>query len=214
MRAEFEKELVRTETLHEEPEQPAGGKPPAPAKTGTGTLTFANPPAAQPVASTKFDLGIALKIDGGTATSTQNLSVPQRLPPYNGIFSHELQKEMNLSAEQCKRLSEVSADFWSRFKELGKENSDITDQQKSAKYAANINQLAGDCRKQIEAAVTPQQLEAYKKAVFPFHAFELLSLASRRVARPSASPAGRRTNCNRYSRSNLNSLANSLLRKK
>ncbi len=110
-------------------------------------------------------------------TSTPNLSLPQRLPPYNGIFFPELQKEMNLSAEQRKRLSEVSADFWSKFKEISKENSDMTDQQKCAKYAASIDQLARDCRKQIEAVVTPQQLDAYKKAVFPRLAFELLSLA-------------------------------------
>ena len=75
---------------------------------------------------------------------------------------------------------------------------------------ANINQLATDCRKQVEAVVTPQQLEAYKKAVFPGLAFELLAIAQRRVVRPSASPAGRRRTCSRFSRSYLNGL----LRKK
>lgn len=183
-RAEVEKQLVNAEP-------PSGGAKPAAedgdsrntVSFGSGTFVL-SPPAAQPAPGINAYTGVAAKTGSGTATGTPNLSVPQRFPPYNGIFFPELQKELKLSAEQCKRLSEVSADFWTKFKELSKENSDMTDQRKRAKYWANINQLARDCRKQIEAVVTPQQLEAYKKEVFPRHAFELLSLAQ---------PEGRKT---------------------
>ena len=143
-------------------------------KTGSGTVTITRPPPAKPAPGTKFDSGTAVEFDG-TATSTQNLSVPQHFPPYNGIFFPIRQKELDLSAEQCKRLSEVSADFWTRFKEISKKNSDMADRQKRGKYMANIDQLANDCRKQVEAVVTPQQLVTYKKAVFPRLAFELLA---------------------------------------
>ena len=93
------------------------GKPAAegvflsPIKTGSGTLT---------VASTKFESGYVANFAGGTVTSTQNLSVPQHLPPYNGIFfpSTPWRGNLDLSAEQCNRLSKVSADFWTKFKEL------------------------------------------------------------------------------------------------
>ena len=46
-------------------------------------------------------------------------------------FSVPNYKELDLSAEQCNRLSKVSADFWTKFKELSKENADMTDQQKA-----------------------------------------------------------------------------------
>ena len=194
LRVEVEEEFARIDALTFGTKPAAEGGSPSLIKTGSGTLTVAGTkfdsgiavtigsatvitPATQPWPGTKFDSSYAITFGSGTVTSTPNLSLPQRLPPYNGIFFPELQKEMNLSAEQRKRLSEVSADFWSKFKEISKENSDMTDQQKCAKYAASIDQLARDCRKQIEAVVTPQQLDAYKKAVFPRLAFELLSLA-------------------------------------
>jgi beta-lactamase regulating signal transducer with metallopeptidase domain len=197
LRAEFEKELNEGETIRELPDQPpaeaknasaespartsanspaaAKGDPGSPPKTGSYTLNIASPPAAQPApATTEVDSGDNVNFDDGTAASKQNLSAPRRYPPYCGIFFPPMQKEMNLSAEQCKRLSEVSADFWTKFKAPSKENADMTDQKMRAKYFAKVDQLARDCRQQVEAIVTPQQLEAYKKAALPLLAFEML----------------------------------------
>ncbi len=161
----------------------------SPSTTGSGALTFAGPPAAQPApAATEVNSGDNVNFDDGTATSTKNLSVPNVFPPYCGIFSPEMRKELNLSAEQCKRLSEVSTDIWKKHETLSKQDADMTDQKVRARYFANIDQLAGDCRKQIEAVVTPQQLEAYKKAVLPLIAFEMLD---RPESRKTIGVAGR-----------------------
>jgi autotransporter-associated beta strand protein len=183
LRAETEAEAARIEKMIGEP---PSGKPGKAAEGNSGTLSLyadtltfdADAPAAAPVPAAKAApaRGETGAVPAASAPVGASLSVTQ-LQAYWALSDPKLRKQfgIDLSPQQTKRLHEIADDWAGKSQELLKEPPPKTaDQQELAKFQGKWDQALGDCRKQVEAVLTPQQLQAYKKGMLPWLAFDML----------------------------------------
>ena len=107
------------------------------------------------------------------------LSVPY--PAYAEIWQPQWQEEIGLSAEQKNKLLAINAkavadakDHTEQFKNLSPEEQQAQVKAWAGKSAPWHQQLANEVCKQIEAVLTPQQLQTLKDYSFPLYAIGLL----------------------------------------
>ncbi|MGD0516837.1 MAG: hypothetical protein ABSA26_04815, partial [Thermoguttaceae bacterium] len=99
------------------------------------------------------------------------------LPAYSFIGVPKMRKQLGLSPQQEKKLREISAAFIAEEQKFEPEVMNISPKDREAKVAEfkrKFEELRTNGRKQIEEVVTPQQLDACKKLVFPLMAYGML----------------------------------------
>ncbi len=189
LRAEIEKDLDEVENPRIVSDEPA---PDSKATSAPGGVTFSGP-AIQPAHDAKNtsanslatlsgagdNEGMAAKSDTGQTApvATEKLDPSFSLPVYADLCQPDQRRRLGieLSADQLKKLREISTAWQSKLKELSKGMPKTTDQQELAKiqtaFQAKGSDLAKGCRKQIEAVLTPQQAEAYRQGKLDFETF-------------------------------------------
>ncbi|MGA2033327.1 MAG: LamG-like jellyroll fold domain-containing protein [Thermoguttaceae bacterium] len=101
------------------------------------------------------------------------------LPSYNGLGEPSARRRLGieLTAAQVKKLSEISAARQRKLQELTKDRPKTTDQQELIKFLAplqgKMKDLDKDCRKQIEAVLTSEQIQTYQQRLLEFAASRL-----------------------------------------
>ena len=102
-------------------------------------------------------------------------------PPTPEIWQPQWQEELGLSAEQKKKLLAINAkavaeakDHAEQFKKLSPEEQKAQVKAWAGKSAPWRQQLDNEVCSQIEAVLTPQQLQTLKDFSFPVHAIGLL----------------------------------------
>jgi hypothetical protein len=137
------------------------------AKFVVGTVTVAGPSAsAQPKES----------ITGrGRLYVYRSEYIP--LPTYSALSDTKIRKQIGLSAEQEKKLREISDAFVAENQKSSDRLIKMKPAEQKAKQAElqkEWEQLRMNCRKQIEEVLTAQQLDDCKKLVFPQMAYGML----------------------------------------
>ena len=103
--------------------------------------------------------------------------------PYPGLPSHMpdtgVAEELGLSAEQCERVRKIVSAHWTTLGALQQEEQNLTlgDEKAFKAIGEKRRQEMADLRKQIEAALTPEQWASCKEM-----AFENLAMPSLRMA--------------------------------
>ncbi len=99
------------------------------------------------------------------------------LPAYSAIANPKIRKQLEITPLQEKKLREISAAFMTEVQKLDQEVRNVPPKESQAKTEAikqKWDELRTNGQKQIEEVITPQQLDACKKLVFPVMAFAML----------------------------------------
>ena len=148
---------------------PGSGDSGSPRKTGNGTLTLTGANQRAPSGKEGKTDGTASFVAGTALTLAGGWDSTLDFPVYSDLWDANQRKRYGIefSAEQWKKIREISADWRKKYNELTKDKPKTTDQKEWEKYAAPLQakaaKLSDDCRKQVEAVLTPQQLQTYQR---------------------------------------------------
>ncbi|MGO9115971.1 MAG: M56 family metallopeptidase [Thermoguttaceae bacterium] len=178
LRAEFEKEIGKIEaTLSSGMDQATEGDLLGPVKISGGSLALVGRPAVKSAPAGKAGKVSAEASVASTAPAPMEKWDPSfQLPVYFELWQPELRKRLGIefSAEQRKKLREISADCARKRRELLKDGPKTTDQVQEAKFTETWDQAIKDYRRQVETVLTPQQLQTYQELTLNKEASRLL----------------------------------------
>jgi hypothetical protein len=161
---------------------------------GSAFVAQGEEPAVSPPAKTQNE---------GPLGAIQDLSMPMWLPVlkpspdaktpstpspahvHQMIWLTECQEKIGLTEEQKKALQEIKERRWAEVSEYNKRNAALTPEERKAKAVESQawrSQFEEGIRKEIEQAITPDQLKALKEYSFPQQAIALMQKPSIRRA--------------------------------
>jgi len=168
LRAEVEEATKRIEGIgaDQPPDKPAAKLAPPKEKDGAGSADQASLVPAAVSAAPVAPVDVLAPED------------VLALPAYGSyINSPRIRKELKLTADQQRRLREISAAHIARREKLARDWAAVPPKEQQAKEAEHRrmwDQNTQVGRKQVEAVLTPQQVETYQKIMFPGMAESLL----------------------------------------
>jgi len=117
--------------------------------------------------------GPAAESSGGDGQLALDIIV---LPARGALGNPKIRDELGLGAEQVKKLREISAAHRAEFQKLGQQAQKLSPEEREriqTEFQKKSSQIIKEVRRQIDAALTPEQLDAYRKLAFQTYAKKL-----------------------------------------